>query len=450
MNLRETADCDEADRLRAEECFGVADLSADVFSSNGDGPHDDHQAHNVGASANGATPAADQWLDGEPMDPSATPAEPMEPLEGLPMTYPGACGLIVGPTGGGRSMLLQACLYDSALAGLRGAYLGCEIVEDEFHARAAEIAECRGDRVDDELRALLARVRYLDLASTIVHANAHPDEWAAGIAARYHWIAIDPLSAVASALDLDFENSNAEYVAFHARLIEPLTRHGLPVALVDNIGHGDTARARAKGASAKQDKADVVLACTSTSSGLAVRASKVRSIRAPFRKGDEWTFDRATLRIAPRAASTPEPERPAFRPTTIMQRVSEVIERDAGLSQTAIRTAVGSRAEHVRLALQLLISEGHVAVEKDGQAHTHRSLRPYRQDTDEQLQLDPDPPTASTASPPRPNPVPDAVPGTASTASPPKGDAGPDPVLTGPANRVPANRHSDGPESRHP
>jgi hypothetical protein len=322
-------------------------------------------------------------------------------------------------------------------------------VPEEFHARAGEIAECRGDRIDDELRALLAKVRYLDLAATIVHANAHPEEWAAEIAARYDWIAIDPLSAVASALDRDFEN-NAEYVAFHARLIEPLTRHGLPVALVDNVGHGDTARARAKGASAKQDKADVVLVCASTSSGLAVRASKVRSIRAPFRKGDEWTCDRATLRITPRAASAVEPERPSFRPTTIMQRVSEVIERDAGLSQTAIRAAVGSRAEHVRLALQLLISEGYVAAEKDGQTHTHNSLRPYRQDTDEQLHLEPDPPTASTASQPRPNHVPDAVPGTASTASPPEGDAGPDPVLTGPANRVPANRHSDGPESKRP
>jgi hypothetical protein len=417
-----------------------------------DRPEDEPEdTYGSGASTNGATPstAAGHWLEGVPMNPHAAPREPIKALEGLPITYPGACTVLVGPTGGGRSMLLQACLYDSSLAGLRGAYLGCEIVEDEFHARAAEIAECRGDRIGDELLALLAEVRYHDLASTIVHASAHPDEWAAEIAARYDWIGIDPLSAVAAALDRDFEN-NAEYVAFHARLIEPLTRQGVPVVLVDNVGHGDTARTRAKGASAKQDKADVLLTCTAISGGLAIQARKVRSIRAPIRKGDEWTFDRATLRIAPRTTSTPEPERPAFRPTTIMQRVSEVVERDAGLSQTAIRAAVGSRAEHVRLALQLLISEGYVAAEKDGQTHTHRSLRPYRQDTDEQLQLDPDPPTASTASPPRPHPVPDAVPGTASTASLPERDAGPDPVLTGHANRVPADRHSDGPESRKP
>jgi hypothetical protein len=346
-------------------------------------------------------------------------------------------------------MLLQACLYDSALAGLRGAYLGCEIIEEEFHARAAEIAECRGDRTDDsELLARLAEARYFDLASTIVHAIAHPDEWAAEIAARYHWVGIDPLAAVASALDRDFEN-NAEYVAFHARLVEPLTRQGIPVVLVDNVGHGDTARTRAKGASAKQDKADVLLTCTSISGGLAIQARKVRSIRAPFRKGDEWAFDRATLRIAPRATSTPEPERPAFRPTTIMQRVSEVIERDPGLSQTAIRTAVGSRAEHVRLALQLLISERCVAAENEGtgKAHTHRSLRPYRQA--DEGETTPELPTASTASRPRPDHVPDAVPGTASTASLPERDAGPDPVLTGHANRVPANTHTDGPESRH-
>ena len=48
MNLRETADCDEADCLRAEECFGVADLSADVFSSNGDGLDHYDQVYNRG------------------------------------------------------------------------------------------------------------------------------------------------------------------------------------------------------------------------------------------------------------------------------------------------------------------------------------------------------------------------------------------------------------------
>ena len=57
------------------------------------------------------------WLDGEPMDPMAIPAEPLPPHPGIPFAPADeGCGIvIVGPTGSGRSALVQACLYDSAL-----------------------------------------------------------------------------------------------------------------------------------------------------------------------------------------------------------------------------------------------------------------------------------------------------------------------------------------------
>jgi hypothetical protein len=89
------------------------------------------------------------WLVGAAMDPCATPPEPMPPLPGLPFLHRGAGAVIVGPTGGGRSSLVQAGLYDAARASLRAAYLGSEITEQEFNARAASLAQTRGDRVDD-------------------------------------------------------------------------------------------------------------------------------------------------------------------------------------------------------------------------------------------------------------------------------------------------------------
>ena len=165
----------------------------------------------------------EDWLAGSPMDPTATPAEPLPTLAGFPFAHPGAGIVIVGPTGGGRSSLVQACLYDGAGAGLRGAYLGSEVTEPEFNARAAVLAEHRGDTVNDELRVCLARARYLSLASVVTQAWENPGGWVDGIAAAYDLIVIDPLSAVASALDLNFDQSNAEFVKFYDRLVQPLT-----------------------------------------------------------------------------------------------------------------------------------------------------------------------------------------------------------------------------------
>jgi KaiC/GvpD/RAD55 family RecA-like ATPase len=347
------------------------------------------------------------WLKGEPMDPVAVRLEPLQAVPGVPFAYPGASAVIVGETGGGRSALLEACLYDASKAGQRCAYLGGEITQEEFNARAAVIAHRRSDRIEAELRAQLASVRYLDLFSTIALAWRDPQAWVSGVVGAYDIAVIDPLSAVASALDLDFDKSNADYVRAFDRLFQPLTKLGVTVLIVENVGHAEDAKRRAKGASAKGDRADLTFACSAVTNppGLAIKAQKVRSVRAPFQRGDEWLFERDTQRIQRRAGNTIEPDH-AFRPTTIMQRVSELLERDEGLSANAVRTAIGGRSEYVTLALQLLVSEGYIVAEKDGQAHRHRSLKPYRE------------PTESTESPPCPNRVPDPVPGTESTESP--------------------------------
>jgi hypothetical protein len=347
-----------------------------------------------------------EWLAGAPMDPDSTPVEPLAPVAGLPFTYSGGVSVvIVGETGGGRSALVQACLYDAGRAGQRCAYLGGEITREEFDARSAWIADRRGDTIDGTLCAQLAAVRYLDLVSTIVRAWEHPKDWIDGVVESYDIVAIDPLSAVASAIDLDFDKSNADYVRAFDKLLQPLTARGVTVVIVENIGHDPDAKRRAKGASAKQDRADLTFSCSAVPNpaGLAIRAQKVRSVRAGFRRGDEWLFERDSQRIERRSASTPELDERAFRPTTVMRRVSELVERDEGLSANAIRTAIGGRGEYVTLALQLLVSEGYIEAHKDGQTHRHRSLKPY---------------TESTESQPGPNQVPDTVPGTESTESP--------------------------------
>ncbi len=319
---------------------------------------------------------------GTPMDPAAATTEPLPALPGFPFLHAGSGSMIVGPTGRGRSSLIQACLYDAAIAGENCAYLGCEVTADEFNVRAAILAKLRGDRVDDEIRARLAHIRYLDLGSVIVQGWTNPQVWVELIASRYRLIALDPLSAAAAALDLDFDKSNHDFIRFYDRLIQPLTAQGVTVAIVDNVGHAEEARTRAKGASAKSDRADLTFSCSlsTTPPGLIVKAGKVRSVRAGFQRGDEWLFSKDTQRIAPRERSGVE-QHTAFRPTNIMQKVSEALEHDAGLTKRTIRTTIGGNKSNVDLALELLIAENFVEVRRDGQAHHHHSVKPFREAT---------------------------------------------------------------------
>jgi hypothetical protein len=395
-----------------------------------------------GANANGATPtpAADHWIEGEPMDPARTPGEPMTPIAGTPLP-PGQAVLVSGPTGGGRSMLAEVLHYDSARAGVPSAYFGAEITRDEYDARAAEIASRRGDALTPELREALQLARYLDLPEAITRAWTDP----AAIVARYRWITLDPLSHVASALGLDFD-SNTEYARFHDTLVGPLTRAGVTVLTADNIGHADDAKTRPKGASAKGDRADVSLSCARAANppGLAIKAAKVRSVRAGIARGDEWLFVHDTLRIVSRERDQTDRPR-TFRPTAFMAKISAALERDPGLSKRAIRVAVGGKSETVDLALELLVSEGYVRVETDGRGGHHHPVRPYSE------------PTVPTVTRPCPDRDPDTLPIDRDPVTPPlKGGTV---TVTGengdkPTNRDPlaadALRHSEGPETRNP
>ena len=69
-----------------------------------------------------------------------------------------------------------------------------------------------------------------------------------------------------------------------------------------------------------------------------------------------------------------------FKPTGLMERVSKLIEADPGLTRNAIRSTVKGRATYVDLALELLVSEGFVRVERDGQANRHHHLKPYHEE----------------------------------------------------------------------
>jgi hypothetical protein len=313
------------------------------------------------------------------MDPAAESPDPVPPLPGWPfLPDAGASALIVGPTGGGRSTLVHSALYDSTLAGFASLYLGHEVIEVEFQARTASLAAKRGDPITDDLRRRLSQVRYVDLAETITRAFADPAGWRTGIVGRYRVVVIDPLSAVETALGLDFQSGGGDYLKFHDALIQPLVAAGVIVVALDNIGHAIDAKSRARGDSAKQDRADLAFACSTVASppGLKIRATKVRSTRAGIRRDDAWIIDRDTQQfVRCNSAATDEDAEQQFRPTVLMERVSRTLENSPEpLGAKAIRKLVSGRGIHIDQAVKVLAGEGYIAISEAG----YQSIRPFR------------------------------------------------------------------------
>ena len=72
-------------------------------------------------------------------------------------------------------------------------------------------------------------------------------------------LSIDVPDDALMALSLDFDKSNDDWVRFFDRLIQPVTAAGVTTLLIDNVGHSEEAKRRAKGASAKSDRADLTV-----------------------------------------------------------------------------------------------------------------------------------------------------------------------------------------------
>lgn len=72
-----------------------------------------------------------------------------------------------------------------------------------------------------------------------------------------------------------------------------------------------------------------------------------------------------------------------FRPTTLMQRVSEFLEHaGAGTSKNGIEAGVQGNRDAIRVALEVLVTEGFADVVMRGQTLLHYSVKPYRRAED--------------------------------------------------------------------
>ncbi|MGI8730823.1 MAG: AAA family ATPase [Solirubrobacteraceae bacterium] len=278
----------------------------------------------------------------------------------------------------GKSLSLLAHSVDMVAAGARVVILDRENGADEYARRLGHVLE---DRPADARDAAGERLAYY--AFPLVKLT-DGDQLAAALAG-VDLVILDSTRTFLSSLALDEDRSD-DFARFCSALIEPLFRAGIATLQLDNSGHGDKGRAR--GTSSKGDLADVTYTLKTTTPFDQHRRGTLRLVRTHARFGDvapAFTMDLGGGHFGTFTAD--ESDRgetgETFRPTVLMERVSRALEAHPGLSKRGVREAVKGNHDAKDLALELLVADGYIVAERDGQATRHTVARPFREDADQ-------------------------------------------------------------------
>ncbi len=228
-------------------------------------------------------------------------------------------------------------------------------------------------------------------------------------------IVADGVNAAMTLLGLDLE-SNKDSTAFAQLLLRPLARTGAAVVTVDHVPKNK--EQRGKGGIGAQAKRAMV---TGAAIGVEVtqefgrgmtgrmrlsvdkdRPGRVRAVSAGARNAGTAVLTShadGTVTVVINAPDLrPADERGPFRPTHLMEAVSNFLESiEGGASGAAIEKGVGGKAEFIRIAIEILVQEQHIVRTAGARgAVIHTVLEPFREVT------------SSTSSRPRPDLVPES------------------------------------------
>jgi hypothetical protein len=269
--------------------------------------------------------------------------------EGIPERsfVPGCAWIIAGkrylmpsPSGEGKSLAALVVAVDVVEAGGTVAILDVENGGDEYARRLADVLDAR-DADGSLSRACSERLRYYEWPHVRIAWGA--EEWAAAFAG-VDLVVFDSSRLLLSAVGLG-EDSNDDYARFANALLMPLSRAGVTTLTLDNTGHeGD----RARGASAKRDLNEVVYTVTVGKDFDRDQTGHVRLERQRTRFAElppELHVPLGGGVYGPLIEeAAPRPEGDDFRPTTLMERISEAIEQEPGMSTNdALGAVTGKR-----------------------------------------------------------------------------------------------------------
>jgi hypothetical protein len=212
-------------------------------------------------------------------------------------------------------------------------------------------------------------------------------------------IIFDGVNAAMTLLGLDLEK-NKDATQFSLQLLRPLKRTGAAVVTIDHVTKSkDNRGSYAIGAQAKRADIDgcALLVEVVQPFGRGMRGKlkltvskdrpgQVRAISGGAKAAGlayiDSTAGDSTNCWVEAPDLRPEGERPAWRPTVLMERISAFLqtlsEGSEGVSGRAIVDGVTGNAKHLRAGLQMLVDDRYVErTTTPSGAMLHRSLRPY-------------------------------------------------------------------------
>lgn len=308
--------------------------------------------------------------------------EGLPPIEYVPGGDPwlrrGKRYLLAAGAGTGKSLLALVAATAIVEEGGTVAILDVENGADEYARRLADVLEARDDDRGTLAEACSERLRYFEWPALSVNWPA--EEWIEAIGGA-DLVIFDSSRLILSAAGLS-EDANDDYAKFVEGLLFPLARSGVATMVLDNTGHEEKGRAR--GASAKADLNEVVYVAEvrdafdrERSGSLILKRKRSRFADLPLKLRLELGGG-AYGRLEPFEDDDEGSE--GWRPTRLMQRVSEALEAATdGLNTREIRQRVSGDNGAKSKAIEVLVAEGFIEAAKDGRATVYRSLKAYRE-----------------------------------------------------------------------
>ncbi|WP_272947950.1 bifunctional DNA primase/polymerase [Serinicoccus sediminis] len=350
--------------------------------------------------------------------------------DGHALFYPGRVNGIVAPSESGKTWIALLAVVQATQAGHRTTILDFEDSHRGITSRLRAMGLTR-----DQIRAHIAYIGpdepFSPYLPTGRDLHQHLADWTP------HLVIVDGFNAAMTLQGLDLM-SNKDATSFSQTILKPLAHDGAAVVYIDHTPK-DTENKSSGGIGAQAKRAmttgcairvEVIKQFGKGQEGkLRLRVDKdrqgdVRGASLPGKTG-HWAGD---ITIAPgehddaidvqlhapgtgQAGDTTTGERPAFRPTALMERVSTFLQTcEGGASRRVVTKEVRGKEEYIVQALDTLVAEGYVDRHEEtgrgGARMVHTHVRAF-------VELsDPGPPESASQLPPK------CLPGGGSSASP--------------------------------
>jgi hypothetical protein len=251
----------------------------------------------------------------------------------------------------------------------------------------------------ERLRALGASAEEIAEHLTYIRPDGRFDELAQAIVADriallgpVSLAIVDSITEAMSQVGLD-PSKGPDVAAFYSGFPRWFARTGAAVLLIDHVTKSAEGRGRwAIGSERKLSGLDGAAYAFDTlvpfgrerTGKVKITVSKDRCGHVRQHEGAGRVIAQLELKSWPDGGVTTTLSAPemasegSFRPTVLMEKLSQAIEQNPGLTSRALRSAVRGKNDAKDLALELLVNEDYVAVEPGPRgARLHHPLRPF-------------------------------------------------------------------------